>query len=623
MKNARFESHACIGRRASLLILLVYLAAPGCLAQGLSVTSDDGSVTATWLRPQPQGNTLRDICFVDARHGWAVGDAGTIMHSTDGGAHWTIQASGVRTSLNSCSFADRDNGWVLGGSVFLRTTDAGKRWSPPDSIPLRGESDRVWCVHAVTPEIVLITTRLGGIFRSTDGGARWRAVHDVYEPGQMCFADARHGWVAGSNGRIAYTSDTGITWEERWVVSPGRSLHLFPSMLYFADSLRGWLRNQLDTYETYDGGVSWTVHPDSLNLIESMCMSTPLSGWRCGSGISRTTDRGSTWQPDGRYAQRHFTAISFIGPDSGWAAGYGGIMLRTTDGGAQWIGNQEEKTASFRAVCFPSADTGYAAGSGMFLTTDAGMHWQPLHPPLPDGAFIHDMSFTDAGHGHCVGNNGLVLSTADAGANWIDQSIEGAGHLLNVCFPDPLHGWIAELGGNVYRTLDGGTTWQLLDEPIHGDVGRIVFRDAANGYIACLNGTLYRTSDGGRSWMTTGFGHERQLFDAVLTDSSGVVLLSRDGMTPVVIRSMEEENAWTAARIPDAAEPQAICFDAPRHGWLLDRDGTVLTTEDGGANWTRLPATFGFRAEAIAAPSSTRAIAVGLNGTFIRIDVRR
>ena len=32
--------------------------------------------------------TLRDICFVDRTHGWAVGDRGTILQTVDAGQNW-------------------------------------------------------------------------------------------------------------------------------------------------------------------------------------------------------------------------------------------------------------------------------------------------------------------------------------------------------------------------------------------------------------------------------------------------------------------------------------------------------------------------------------------------------
>ena len=38
-----------------------------------------------WQNPLPQGNYLTSISFVNPDTGWAVGDAGTIIKTTNGG----------------------------------------------------------------------------------------------------------------------------------------------------------------------------------------------------------------------------------------------------------------------------------------------------------------------------------------------------------------------------------------------------------------------------------------------------------------------------------------------------------------------------------------------------------
>jgi photosystem II stability/assembly factor-like uncharacterized protein len=58
--------------------------AAGFSGTGLIGRTDDGGVTwATQLAPV--STTLRDIYFVDALRGWAVGDAGQILHTGSGG----------------------------------------------------------------------------------------------------------------------------------------------------------------------------------------------------------------------------------------------------------------------------------------------------------------------------------------------------------------------------------------------------------------------------------------------------------------------------------------------------------------------------------------------------------
>jgi hypothetical protein len=102
-------------KRALLLCLL-------CLVPALALcsvapawafisTGDGGWV---WQNPLPQGNDLYSVAFSDASHGWAVGDGGTILATTNGGATWTKQSSGTTNELNGVAFSDASHGWVVG-----------------------------------------------------------------------------------------------------------------------------------------------------------------------------------------------------------------------------------------------------------------------------------------------------------------------------------------------------------------------------------------------------------------------------------------------------------------------------------------------------------------------------
>ena len=57
-----------------------------------------------WQNPLPQGNTLRSVKFISPLVGWAVGENGTILRTTNGGTAWTEQSSGTTIWLYSVSF---------------------------------------------------------------------------------------------------------------------------------------------------------------------------------------------------------------------------------------------------------------------------------------------------------------------------------------------------------------------------------------------------------------------------------------------------------------------------------------------------------------------------------------
>jgi photosystem II stability/assembly factor-like uncharacterized protein len=67
-----------------------------------------------------------DVHFVDAQTGWAVGDAGTILKTSNGGSSWSSQTSGTNQGLSSVYFTDAQTGWAVGKSgTIVRTINGG------------------------------------------------------------------------------------------------------------------------------------------------------------------------------------------------------------------------------------------------------------------------------------------------------------------------------------------------------------------------------------------------------------------------------------------------------------------------------------------------------------------
>jgi fibro-slime domain-containing protein len=98
----------------------------------LKTTDRGGSWTAMTLPAGlPATVVLNDIRFASATHAWAVGTAGTILKSVDGGSVWTAQASGVAVQINAIDFpVNNQEGWAAAnGGRILATVDGGTTWT--------------------------------------------------------------------------------------------------------------------------------------------------------------------------------------------------------------------------------------------------------------------------------------------------------------------------------------------------------------------------------------------------------------------------------------------------------------------------------------------------------------
>jgi hypothetical protein len=66
--------------------------------------------------------------------GWAVGDNGTIVNTTNGGTTWNPQTSGTGQFLIGVEFTDATTGWAVGRlGTILHTTNGGTTWNPQTS----------------------------------------------------------------------------------------------------------------------------------------------------------------------------------------------------------------------------------------------------------------------------------------------------------------------------------------------------------------------------------------------------------------------------------------------------------------------------------------------------------
>ncbi|NOZ22493.1 MAG: hypothetical protein GXP25_15535 [Planctomycetes bacterium] len=233
---------------------------------GIILATSDGGRRwrAQW---EGKGPWLYDVSFVDEHVGWASGENGTVLKTENGGETWMhLPTTGTMSPLHGICFVDRQRGWAVGGNeTIIVTRDGGKSWTraqcPALPRPL-GRRKTLRAVSAVDPRHCWVVGAEGTILRTTDGGETWelqnlgidpKAAH-VFDLTDVCFTDARYGWIAGEIGSAIFrTENGGRTWE---AVRTGIGHAL--SSVQFVNGRTGWAVGERGTrLKTSDGGRSW------------------------------------------------------------------------------------------------------------------------------------------------------------------------------------------------------------------------------------------------------------------------------------------------------------------------------------------------------------------------------
>jgi photosystem II stability/assembly factor-like uncharacterized protein len=287
-------------------------------------------------------NTNRDLNGVfflaSGREGWAVGDVGTIVHTTDAGVTWRAQVSQTTATLNGVHFADPDTGWVVGDlGTVLKTTDRGATWTRL----LLGFGENLTAVHFANRDTGYVVGSAGAILRTANGGRDWQKqnVSALVLRG-VAFAGTRRGWAVGDNGDIHGTVDGGLVWTQVQPSITGfalRAVSRRTATAAWAAGAQGAAPRTVDV-----GGVPvWqNGTAGALNDLEGVQFpSDAMVGYAVGLNASglilKSEDGGLGWTRQVSNTGRRLNDVYFVDRLRGWAVGDVGTIVHTSLGGVR------------------------------------------------------------------------------------------------------------------------------------------------------------------------------------------------------------------------------------------------------------------------------------------------
>lgn len=183
----------------------------GLVAITTSVRSDEALARWHWRNPQPQGNLLHNVSFVNGQY-LAVGEMGTILTSADA-TNWVVQNSGTTMELRDC---------VYGAGKYVVVGDYGTVLTSPDAITWTPQyAGTFYSLNGVTfangqfvcvGEQATIMTSADGVWWAIESSGPWTLRDIVFAEGLYV---AVGGNVANANTvgvKVLLTSTNAQAW---------------------------------------------------------------------------------------------------------------------------------------------------------------------------------------------------------------------------------------------------------------------------------------------------------------------------------------------------------------------------------------------------------------------------
>ena len=568
-------------RRLIVASLISGVATMSVLA-GLSLANVNVSKSGwAWGNPTPQGRTLTDIAF-SGGVGYAVGYGGTALSTTNAGLSWSGLTTGTAVNLER--------------------------------------------VQALAPATVIVGGGGGCVTRiSENGGQVFKRIFNVAESGcsepvaAFSFVSAKVGFLLLGNGSVEQTTDGGETFSRRTGI-PGTA----------ASSGGGGMVGTDIHFLTPTAGIA--------------IVSNPTSG---ASAAYMTPDGGVSWTPVALPAGSRVSSLHFVDANNAYAIGPN-TLLRSTNGGGKWEAEPIAAGNSFNSIDCSTATNcllTVTSGNQLVETADGGA---TDTVKTTSSSLIYGAAYASASQIVAVGVSGATVLSNDGGATFTPASSDIGGQYSKLRLGPGGMLLAPGANGDVAISNTAGQTWQVIPTQTSQELVDVAFAGPALGYALDAKGGLQRTGNGGASWQTLSPGTTRPA-RAVVAVGSGTVLLigpvginravnggaftpigglvARAGLsdytqagstvfafgqgTHTLLRSSAEGAKWTVVNVPLARKAgkkngkkvsasagvsiSSVAFTSAQNGKLLDTQGRLWSTRNGGRSWSEILAAGGSR----------------------------
>jgi photosystem II stability/assembly factor-like uncharacterized protein len=311
-----------------------------CLCPGLVYGGDDAGYAVDTVHMRTAHDSLFDVHF-EGERGWAVGDYGLILMTTDAGRIWQAHPTATDSALLAIDMTRAGEGSIVGQEgIALHSADGGASWIEVRS----GIDERLFSVSLNESGLGFAVGEFGALVRTRDHGRSWvsiapdltaiapgwsemREIDDNPHLYDVLVDDKGRVLVVGELGLILRSGDSGSTWT---VVHRGAE-----SLFAIVESPAGgyWCMGQSGLLlRSRDEGRSWRrIELDTAPGLLDMSIDAEGRGVLVGLGTVLFTDAGGErwdFDSDARFPAPWYQAIAAAGDGSLVVVGAYGSILR-------------------------------------------------------------------------------------------------------------------------------------------------------------------------------------------------------------------------------------------------------------------------------------------------------
>ncbi|MBX7042682.1 MAG: T9SS type A sorting domain-containing protein [Ignavibacteria bacterium] len=490
----------------------------------------------------------------------AVGDAGLMFRSTNGGNTW---ASYTIPSVNLKGVTSYNNDvWIAGanGKIYKTLKSA----SPVNEVEL-GITSQLNSVTFVNENVGYVCGNGGVVYKTVNGGANWTSastgIPASTDLNSISFLDADNGVAGGKEGKVYITSNGGAQWNAE---NTGATRNI-KDVKYFAQGIV--IAGEYGTLITKSGSSAWsTVNTRIITDVNAISGTGMNDVHVCGGGGFIRNNKNN----DQRFYNfeinpmlANLVDIHYFDATTGFAvSSLNNAIMKTTNGGTQW-------TLTAGATVSYQWQNKLSASGGIGNNLCA-------HPTDPNTVFC--------------GYGSRVYVSRNRGENWTQISNYSGGGSMHSFYVSPLdtNVWVAAITGSpdrVIKSTDYGTSWTTSYQQNFSNYGQPLEMDQNNPsvyYFAPDGGGFYKSTDNGSTFteISGNFPFRSPCDILVMWDSSNVIFVG-DGVTgsgqAVIHKSTNGGVNWVSVRTVASSETPSMT------NTVFDRS-LIFSTEWSGSN---------------------------------------